>query len=153
MRGAVSIALAYNQFTVSGTTKIPVHATVITSTIIVVLSSTVVFGLLTKPLVEWLVPHHLRSTSGDSSSPSSNELLNNGGLDIALLRHHFPEEGSSMISRSLSMLLTAPSSTVHQFWRKFDDAYMRPMFGGRGVGAALEAALQDSRESLANSLP
>eukprot|EP01018_Ginkgo_biloba_P006340 Gb_17163 [translate_table: standard] len=40
MRGAVSIALAFNQFTVSGITWNPVEATMITSTIIVVLFST-----------------------------------------------------------------------------------------------------------------
>jgi hypothetical protein len=33
---------------------------------------------------------------------------------------------------SLRMLLTKPTHTVHYYWRKFDDALMRPMFGGRG---------------------
>lgn len=25
-----------------------------------------------------------------------------------------------------------PTTTVHYFWRKFDDKFMRPVFGGRG---------------------
>lgn len=33
---------------------------------------------------------------------------------------------------SLRMLLSTPSHTVHHYWRKFDDAFMRPVFGGRG---------------------
>lgn len=32
----------------------------------------------------------------------------------------------------LRMLLTAPSRSVHHYWRKFDDKFMRPVFGGRG---------------------
>ncbi|RWW43694.1 hypothetical protein BHE74_00050613 [Ensete ventricosum] len=30
------------------------------------------------------------------------------------------------------MILTAPSRSVHHYWRKFDDKFMRPVFGGRG---------------------
>ncbi|CAA6663478.1 unnamed protein product [Spirodela intermedia] len=30
------------------------------------------------------------------------------------------------------MLLTTPAHTVHHYWRRFDDAFMRPIFGGRG---------------------
>ncbi|KAG8094372.1 hypothetical protein GUJ93_ZPchr0012g21652 [Zizania palustris] len=45
MRGAVSIALAYNQFTFSGVTLDPVHATIITSTISVVFFTTLVWIL------------------------------------------------------------------------------------------------------------
>lgn len=33
---------------------------------------------------------------------------------------------------SLRMLLSTPTHTVHYYWRKFDDAIMRPVFGGRG---------------------
>ncbi|ONK81801.1 uncharacterized protein A4U43_C01F33010 [Asparagus officinalis] len=40
MRGAVSVALAFNQFTISGVTRDPDHATMITSTTVVVLFST-----------------------------------------------------------------------------------------------------------------
>ena len=33
---------------------------------------------------------------------------------------------------SLRDLLTTPTHTVHRYWRKFDNAFMRPVFGGRG---------------------
>lgn len=33
---------------------------------------------------------------------------------------------------SLRMLLSKPTHTVHYYWRKFDNAFMRPVFGGRG---------------------
>ncbi|XP_047153325.1 sodium/hydrogen exchanger 2-like [Vigna umbellata] len=56
MRGAVSIALAYNQFTRLGHTKLRENAIMITSTITVVLFSTLAFGLMTKPLVRLLLP-------------------------------------------------------------------------------------------------
>jgi hypothetical protein len=33
---------------------------------------------------------------------------------------------------SLSLMIRNPTTTVHYFWRKFDDKFMRPIFGGRG---------------------
>ncbi|THU70181.1 hypothetical protein C4D60_Mb08t22310 [Musa balbisiana] len=104
MRGAVSIALAYNQ----------------------------VFGLMTKPLIRFLLPHsakHLSSMSSEPSTPKSllSPFLENGqGSEV--------EVGGEFASRpsSLRMLLSKPTHTVHYYWRKFDNAFMRPMFGGRG---------------------
>ena len=32
--------------------------------------------------------------------------------------------------RSISMLLERPVHTVHIYWRKFDDKFMRPIYGG-----------------------
>lgn len=131
MRGAVSVALAYNHFTRSGHTQLTGNAIMITSTITVVLFSTVVFGLLTKPLVKFLLAPHRASSSISSelSSPKSISLplLANGqglGSDTA--------HNSITRPTSLRMLLTTPTTTVHYYWRKFDDAYMRPIFGGRG---------------------
>ncbi|XP_077211435.1 Na+/H+ (sodium hydrogen) exchanger 3 [Tasmannia lanceolata] len=125
MRGAVSIALAFNQFTISGVTWDPVHATMVTSTIIVVLFSTLMFGLLTKPLVSVLLPHspenHHRT---DPNSPKDN---------ITLPFLSFEESATTNILRakhSLSMLIERPARTIHSYWRRFDDAYMRPIFGG-----------------------
>ncbi|GLT61064.1 hypothetical protein SLA2020_337990 [Shorea laevis] len=132
MRGAVSMALAYNQFTRSGHTHLHGNAIMITSTITVVLFSTVVFGLMTKPLVRILLPQSKYGTSVTSSEPSSPKsftvpLLNNGQDTEA-------DKGSQQAHRptSLRMLLSTPSHTVHSYWRKFDDAFMRPVFGGRG---------------------
>lgn len=130
MRGAVSMALAYNQFTRSGLTKLPENAIMITSTISVVLFSTVVFGLITKPLIRLLLPQSLKPGQDNISDPSSPK-----GLHIPLLGNgetgNIDGRGVRRPS-SLRMLLQAPSYTVHYYWRKFDDAYMRPMFGGRG---------------------
>ncbi|XP_010904755.1 sodium/hydrogen exchanger 1 isoform X1 [Elaeis guineensis] len=134
MRGAVSIALAYNQFAQTGHTQVPGHAFMITSTITVVLFSTVVFGLLTKPLIRFLLPPSTRQLCRDlsmSSEPATpkcliSPLLGNGqGSEV---------EAGLIIQRptSLRMLLSAPSRSVHRYWRKFDDAFMRPVFGGRG---------------------
>lgn len=48
--------------------------------------------------------------------------------------HHVEETNHRPIARpgSLRMLLNAPTHTVHHYWRKFDDSFMRPVFGGRG---------------------
>ncbi|RWR76574.1 nhx1 antiporter isoform X1 [Cinnamomum micranthum f. kanehirae] len=132
MRGAVSVALAYNQFTRSGHTQLPGNAMMITSTITVVLFSTVVFGLMTKPMVRWLLPPNAKHASNISSEPSSPK-----SLSVPLLENRQESEteaGSHDVPRpsSLRMLFRTPTHTVHHYWRKFDNAFMRPMFGGRG---------------------
>ncbi|CAL5043047.1 unnamed protein product [Urochloa decumbens] len=131
MRGAVSIALAYNQFTFSGVTSDPVHATIITSTIIVVFFTTLVFGFLTRPLISAMLPHHSRAPSRGHSTGS-----NSPKDDFTLPFFSTDEEasGSGIVleqaKRSISMLLERPVHTVHIYWRKFDDRFMRPIFGG-----------------------
>nr|AVA17570.1 Na+/H+ antiporter family protein 1 [Populus nigra] len=132
MRGAVSMALAYNQFTRSGHTQLQGNAIMITSTITVVLFSTVVFGLLTKPLISFLLPRKHTMLPSD--------LTNLKLLNLPLLANGQDSESDmngDHIPRpvSLRMLLTTPSHTVHHFWRKFDDSFMRPVFGGRGFTA------------------
>lgn len=132
MRGAVSMALAYNQFTSLGHTQLRGNAMMITSTISVVLFSTVVFGLMTKPLVRLLLPspkHLMRTLSSEPSTPKSFivPLLGNEGEPEADQNNR-----NACRPTSLRMLLTTPSNTVHYYWRKFDDAFMRPVFGGRG---------------------
>lgn len=132
MRGAVSMALAYNKFAKSGHTQLPGNAIMITSTITVVLFSTLVFGMLTKPLVRWLLPLSGHSSSMVPSEPSSPK-----SLTIPLLGNVHDSEaniGGRNIPRptSLRMLLSTPTHTVHLYWRKFDNAFMRPVFGGRG---------------------
>ncbi|KAK9691812.1 hypothetical protein RND81_09G221900 [Saponaria officinalis] len=140
MRGAVSMALAYNQFTRGGHTQLRSNAIMITSTITVVLFSTVVFGLLTKPLIRFLLPHpkHFRSTStisSDMGSPKSFTLPlleSQGESQTDVCNQDSNLDRSIIRPSSLRMLLNAPSHTVHHYWRKFDDSFMRPMFGGRG---------------------
>ncbi|KAE8010106.1 hypothetical protein FH972_006499 [Carpinus fangiana] len=138
MRGAVSMALAYNQFTRAGHTQLRPNAIMITSTITVVLFSTVVFGLMTKPLIRFLLPHTKHTSSmilSDSSTPKSvNAPLLGEGQDSeadlgdtnVLVDINVPRPGS------IRALLATPTHTVHRYWRKFDDAFMRPVFGGRG---------------------
>ncbi|CAI9779782.1 unnamed protein product [Fraxinus pennsylvanica] len=147
MRGAVSMALAYNQFTKSGHTQRHGNAIMITSTITVVLFSTVVFGLMTKPLVRLLLP-----SSKQLSRMISSESVTPKSFIVPLLgNEHDPEldldeqsvvngqdseanQGDRNVLRpsSLRMLLRKPTRTVHYYWRKFDDGFMRPVFGGRG---------------------
>ncbi|KAK7316812.1 hypothetical protein RJT34_00540 [Clitoria ternatea] len=127
MRGAVSIALAFKQFTYSGVTSDPVNATMITNTIIVVLFTTLVFGFLTKPLLRYMLPHSAtRKNLRHEESGSPVEDLNLPFLSLG-------ESAATNISRakeSLSMLIESPVYTIHYYWRKFDNAYMRPIFGG-----------------------
>lgn len=145
MRGAVSIALAYNQFARSGHTQLRGNAIMITSTISVVLFSTVVFGLMTKPLLRFLLPlssKHFSSMSSDPSTPKSllSPLMENGQGSEGEIEEHIVRPSN------LRMLLTKPTHTVHHYWRKFDDAFMRPVFGGRGFvpfvpGSPIEQSL------------
>ncbi|KAJ7522860.1 hypothetical protein O6H91_18G029700 [Diphasiastrum complanatum] len=137
IRGAVSIALAFNEFTTSGTSRTSEHATIITSTIMIVLFSTVVFGMATKPLISAILPHHLRSFQSDASEPPSpKDLASDLDLQTPLLSLADKQNvifANGMLRRSsLTMLLQAPTSTIHKMWRKFDNSYMRPVFGGRG---------------------
>lgn len=148
------------QFTRSGHTQLPSNAIMITSTITVVLFSTMVsslsqttttpvqyilrsdkiislvfpqvFGLLTKPLIRLLVPARQlnRESSALSDPPSPKSfldplILNGSDADLEI---------GVGIRRptSLRLLLASPTRSVHHYWRKFDNAFMRPVFGGRG---------------------
>lgn len=127
MRGAVSIALAFKQFTHAGVTLDPVNATMVTTTIVVVLFSTIVFGFLTKPLISYLLPHS-NSNTGEPKSPREN-------MRLPLLS--FDESATTNIDRAkdnITMLIERPVYTVHSYWRRFDDAFMRPTFGGPRSG-------------------
>lgn len=103
-----------------------------------------VFGTATKPLINWLLPPQFRSNVSEASEPSSpkessldsdfhipllmdTDRENNGVTNgVVRLLNNLPRPSS------IGMLLTAPNSRIHGFWRKFDTAYMRPLFGGRG---------------------
>ncbi|XP_073025525.1 sodium/hydrogen exchanger 2-like isoform X1 [Primulina eburnea] len=144
MRGAVSMALAYNQFNMAGHTQLRGNAILITSTITVVLFSTVVFGLMTKPLVRLLMPSTKQLTRMVSSEPGTPKSLivpllgesqdSEAELFVGNGKASESHEGGKTLLHpsSLKMLLTTPTRTVHYYWRKFDDAFMRPVFGGRG---------------------
>ncbi|KAL2345748.1 hypothetical protein Fmac_007033 [Flemingia macrophylla] len=137
MRGAVSMALAYNQFTMSGHTELRTNAIMITSTITVVLVSTMVFGLMTKPLIRFLLP--VNPPSKGKNSIGNIESSNNSpkSITIPLLGGSHDSENDLDCSEihppdGIRALLTTPTHTVHRLWRKFDNTFMRPVFGGRG---------------------
>ncbi|KAK8701708.1 hypothetical protein V6N13_020087 [Hibiscus sabdariffa] len=128
MRGAVSMALAYKQFSRSGRTTLRGNAIMITSTITVVLFSTVVFGIMTKPLIRLLLPHQKYSTTSmlsEASSLYTTSFLGSGD-------NSFNDSLGVRRPGSIRDLLAAPTHTIHRYWRKFDNAFMRPVFGGRG---------------------
>ncbi|CAK9186780.1 unnamed protein product [Ilex paraguariensis] len=113
MRGSVSMALAYNQFTKYGHTKLRGNSMMVTSTITVVLFSTVVFGLMTKPLVRLLLP-----TPKHLSIMVSSEPVTPKSFTVPLLTHGQDSEAdlsSHSVPRptSLRMLLSKPTHTVH----------------------------------------
>ncbi|GAA0140534.1 secondary carrier transporter [Lithospermum erythrorhizon] len=127
MRGAVSMALAYNQFARRGHTRLPGNAIMITSTITIVLFSTMVFGLLTKPLITWLLPSSGHGSNAGSPKSFSRPLLEQEpGLDAVMSTTNIHRPSS------LRMMFETPANTVHYYWRKFDNSFMRPAFGGRG---------------------
>ncbi|XP_040954817.1 sodium/hydrogen exchanger 2 isoform X2 [Gossypium hirsutum] len=130
MRGAVSMALAYKQVMELGQTELRKNAVMITSTITVVLFSTVVFGIMTKPLIRVLLPHPKITTSmlSEASTPKSSTMPFLGSAD-----NSFDDNlGAAHRPSSIRELLATPTHTVHRYWRKFDNAFMRPVFGGRG---------------------
>ncbi|CAK7340788.1 unnamed protein product [Dovyalis caffra] len=130
MRGAVTIALSYNQFA-NSVRKSPESALMITSTIIVVLFSTVFCGSVTKPLIEAVMLRHRKPMASDVADNLSMEelralLLENGDPSDSNNDQQAPR------ASNLRLLISHPTTTVHYFWRKFDDRFMRPVFGGRG---------------------
>ncbi|CAI9766149.1 unnamed protein product [Fraxinus pennsylvanica] len=85
---------------------------------------------MTQPLIRLLLPHPKQSSSTASSSSNTPR-----SVRVPLLGHQQDSEADLSDEHpptSLRMLLTTPTHTVHRCWRKFDDAFMRPVFGGRG---------------------
>lgn len=91
---------------------------------------------MTKPLIRFLLPigpppKRKNSTANiETSSPKSITVPFLGGPQDS----EADLDGNETQQRSSSIrdLLITPTHTVHRLWRKFDDAFMRPVFGGRG---------------------
>lgn len=150
MRGAVSIALTFNAFTEAGVTPGGQSATIVATTIAFVLFSTAVFGLLTRPLIDWLLPYTEEIPRTDSLLSEPGSPKNGDGMRESLLRSvqdgqimsdklsglpmlALPNGTSGGPTRSkLGVLLKARERDIHDLWRHFDDTFMRPYFGGRG---------------------
>ncbi|KAH9615400.1 hypothetical protein KSS87_019881 [Heliosperma pusillum] len=132
MRGAVTVALSYNAFSSgAGETVSSERSLMITCTIIVVLFSTVVFGTATKPLIKAIMGGPVRAYSDATDIPSLEY------LDIPFLENGGPTENDNDDDpehprRGISLIVKYPTSAAHHIWRKFDDKFMRPVFGGRG---------------------
>ncbi|ESW19107.1 hypothetical protein PHAVU_006G097100 [Phaseolus vulgaris] len=137
MRGAVSMALAYNQFTLSGHTELRTNAIMITSTITVVLVSTMVFGLMTKPLIRFLLPvspppkrkNSLANMESSNNPPKSITVPFLGGSHDS---ENELDSNEDHRPRTIRALLSTSTHNVHRLWRTFDNSIMRPVFGGRG---------------------
>lgn len=114
-----------------------------------------VFGLLTKPLVKHLQPSVKRSsTTAQQISPRSSfqePLLVNGGSSYI----QGPSDYDIDHPISCGMFWNTPSRAVHHYWRKFDNAVMRRIFGGRGVspvvpGSPIETSVPQWSEEVEN---
>ena len=90
-----------------------------------------VFGLMTKPLVRILLPSQKHTASMLSSEPSSPKSF---AVPLLIRQDSEEDQASNNVPRRtrLRMFLSTPSHTVHHYWRKFDNSFMRPVFGGRG---------------------
>lgn len=94
-----------------------------------------IFGTASKPLMRWVLPPVSKSEYDYSTSEPHTPKDPISGADF-----HVPLLGSGPLTgsplgpprSSLAMLLAAPTNFIHDAWRAFDDAYMRPVFGGRG---------------------
>lgn len=89
-----------------------------------------VFGSITKPLIEAVLLSHYKPAISDATELPSLEDLRSlfveNGAESSQQGNNPPERSN------LRLLMTHPHITVHYLWRKFDDKFMRPVFGGRG---------------------
>ncbi|KAI5398467.1 hypothetical protein KIW84_064019 [Lathyrus oleraceus] len=118
-----------SQFSKSEIASAENSALMITSTIILVLFSTVVFGSITKPLIEAVKLRHSKPAISDSTDNQEDMRLL--FLESNCSGNQSNDQPNHRRS-TLSLLMRYPTTTVHYFWRKFDDKFMRPVFGGRG---------------------
>lgn len=90
-----------------------------------------VFGSITKPLIEAVLLRQPKGAASDATESSSLE-----DLTLLFLENgdHHDSENDGPRRSSLSLLVKYPGSSVHYLWRRFDDKFMRPVFGGRGFG-------------------
>eukprot|EP00245_Coleochaete_scutata_P011518 TRINITY_DN4293_c0_g2_i1.p1 TRINITY_DN4293_c0_g2~~TRINITY_DN4293_c0_g2_i1.p1 ORF type:complete len:560 (+),score=62.45 TRINITY_DN4293_c0_g2_i1:191-1870(+) len=134
MRGAVSIALVLYQFTRQGETFIPQHRMIVASTMVVVLFTTVVFGVLTKPLISWLIARHI--SSHGLSSPFLNRQISihepppisNGSTPS---HGSTPSQGvfTDVVADVVALMEDTARSGFHKAWHTFDENLMQPLFG------------------------
>eukprot|EP01105_Mastigella_eilhardi_P026596 TRINITY_DN7762_c0_g1_i1.p1 TRINITY_DN7762_c0_g1~~TRINITY_DN7762_c0_g1_i1.p1 ORF type:complete len:574 (-),score=158.31 TRINITY_DN7762_c0_g1_i1:211-1932(-) len=114
LRGAVALVLTLNLPTP--------HRTLITNTTYVaVLSTNLVIGTLTKPLL-----HCLRIKTG-GSTPINLRVINASGND----EEHAMSDDDDSISVSVPSPAPEPRSCLHHYWHVFDRQYLKRWFGGK----------------------
>lgn len=87
-----------------------------------------VFGSVTKPLIEAVQLRHSKQAISDSTDYHDELRLLFLESDASI-----NETNDQPFQRrsSLSLMMRYPATTVHYYWRQFDDKFMRPIFGGR----------------------
>lgn len=92
---------------------------------------------MTRPLISAILPHQHRQSTTPGTGGGGRSTGSSSPKDDFIMPFLSPDEEASgsgsgflQAKRSISMLLERPVHTVHIYWRKFDDRFMRPIFGG-----------------------
>ena len=100
-----------------------------------------VFGLMTKPLIRFLLPvspppkrkNSLANMEASNNPPKSITVPFLGGSHDSENELDGNEDHRPSTIRAL---LSTSTHNVHRLWRNFDISIMRPVFGGRGFAPA-----------------
>ncbi|KAJ0987010.1 hypothetical protein J5N97_005366 [Dioscorea zingiberensis] len=112
-----------NKFTIKGVTSDPVNAAMITNTVVVVLFTTLVFGFLTRPLINFLLPH-LKHVGSISILTKMNQMN---------ICHCSVQRAQLAFSKSREVYLPCWKDQSIQYMPTGESLmtpYMRPIFGG-----------------------
>lgn len=107
------------------------------------------FGSVTKLLIGAVLLRNAKPAISDATDIPSLEDLN-----IPFLENGDPSEQDNNPpprKNSLRLLISNPTRTVHYWWRKFDDKFMRPAFGGRGFVPFVPSSPTGARDEAASS--
>lgn len=144
MRGAVSTALVFHFYSQSDRdTRNPTHAAAISSTLLVVLTSTVLLGGVTKPLLAYLLGDSTGGTAAPEPSDDADTLRrtasDGSAADLPLLgaaEERASEADAHFASGTIAYAL-------YKRWTRFDAAYLQPVFGGQAFRHARGVVSQD----------
>ncbi|BDA42337.1 probable sodium/hydrogen exchanger 4 at N-terminal half [Coccomyxa sp. Obi] len=103
MRGAVSVALVYLYYDPDGTTVDKMKSSLISMTLTVVLFSTIVYGAITKPMLDLLL---------GAKPPSNHGEHEHEGIELMMART--PQDGSPKIPAAYSVVDVAPSDSGYE---------------------------------------
>ena len=94
-------------------------------------------GSITKPLIEVVLLWHSKPSSLDTSDDQILEELKCPFIENG----NSSEKGSNS---SFRLLISHPISIFHYFWKKFDDKYMWPVFGGLIISGSPSSATNET---------